>query len=73
MPRPFTRNRVPVEVFGGTRMLTVPRGVGTSTFAPTAASAAYYGYGYGADFATYDTYKPSSGYSYGHRSQSYYY
>ncbi len=45
----------------------------TAAFAPTAASAAYYGYGYGADFATYDTYKPSAGYSYGHRSQSYYY
>lgn len=44
-----------------------------AAFAPTAASAAYYGYGYGSDFASYDSYKPSSGYSYGNRSQGYYY
>jgi len=43
MPRPLTRSRVPDEVPGGTRMLTVPRGVGTSTFAPAAASASVTG------------------------------
>ena len=45
----------------------------TAAFAPTAASAAYYGYGYGSDFASYDSYKAYSGFSHGHRSQGYYY
>jgi hypothetical protein len=53
--------------------LVAAAAVASAAFAPTAASAAYFGYGYGSDFASYDTNKPSSGYSYGHRSQAYYY
>lgn len=45
----------------------------TAAFAPNAASAAYYGYGYRSDFTAYDTYKPSYGDGYGHRSQGYFY
>src|SRR5262245_56741807 len=38
-PWPFARSRVPLDVPGGTFSEIVPCGVGTSTFAPSAASA----------------------------------
>jgi hypothetical protein len=53
--------------------LVAATALATAAFAPTAASAAYFGYGYGSDFSSYDSYKPFSGYSYGHRSQGYFY
>jgi hypothetical protein len=44
-----------------------------TAFAPTTASAGYYGYGYGyrSHYSCYDCYKPSYSYSYGYKSYGY--
>jgi hypothetical protein len=42
-----------------------------AAFAPTTASAGYYGYGYRSHYSCYDCYKPSYSYGYGYKSYGY--